>query len=252
MNDGPRRCLVTGAASGIGRATAELLVAAGARVALGDIDEAAGVEVVESLRKDGLTPTFHRVDVSRDSSMEAFIDSAVGSLGGLDAIVNVAGIQRAGLVEHCSESDWDEQMAVNAKSCFLSAKYGVKHLRASGGGVIVMTSSLGALKGASGMAAYCASKGAIAALTRTLAVELAPDSIRVNCIAPGYTDTPFNNPLIAQMGGVEELEAFVGGSVPLGRQSSPAEIARHIEFLVGDGSSYMTGQTLVVDGGLSS
>jgi len=141
-------------------------------------------------------------------------------------------------------------MSVNPKSCFLGAKYGVPYLRERGGGSIVNMSSIAGLKGGPGMTAYSASKGAVVAFTKALAAELAPDNIRVNCVCPGWIDTPFNQPAIEFMGGREEQEEMVQQTVPLQRQGIPEEIAPGILYLASDASSYMTGKELVIDGGL--
>jgi dihydroanticapsin dehydrogenase len=141
-------------------------------------------------------------------------------------------------------------MSVNAKSCFLMAKYGIPHLTARGGGAIVNNASLAAVKAAPGLGAYSASKGAIVAFSKALAAEVASAGIRVNAICPGWTDTAFNGPSIAHMGGEAGLEKFVRATVPLGRLGAPEEIAAAMVFLASDDASYMTGQVLIVDGGI--
>jgi dihydroanticapsin dehydrogenase len=141
-------------------------------------------------------------------------------------------------------------MEVNPRSCFLGAKYGLPFLVQRGGGVIVNVASLAGLKGGPGMTAYSASKGAIIAFTKALAAELAPANIRVNAMCPGWIDTPFNQPAIDFMGGREVQDRVVEQIVPLGRQGVPEEIATGMLFLASDASSYMTGQALVIDGGV--
>jgi dihydroanticapsin dehydrogenase len=247
---GERRAVVTGAASGIGRATALALARAGARVVIGDLNETEGEATAGAVRDRGGDATFAAVDVSDAERMRAFLETAAGTLGGLDVIVNNAGLQRSGRVTDLAESDWDALMAVNPRSCFLGAKYGVPHLRASGGGAIVNMASLAGLKGGPGQTAYAASKGAIIAFSKALAAELGPDGIRVNAICPGWVDTPFNEPPIDFMGGVERQAEMVRATVPLGRQGNVDEIADAIVFLASDAASYMTGHALVVDGGV--
>jgi NAD(P)-dependent dehydrogenase (short-subunit alcohol dehydrogenase family) len=241
--------VITGAATGIGKATAKHFVRDGARVVIGDINEEAARATVAELGGDDKA-RFVRADVSRASDMEALMETAAEVLGGLDVIVNNAGIQRSGAVTEFPESEWDALMAVNPKSCFLAARYGVPHLRRRGGGAIVNTASIAGLKGGPGMTAYSASKGAIVAFSKALAAELAPDGIRVNSICPGWIDTPFNQPAIDFMGGRERQEKIVRASVPLGVQGTPDQIAPGIAFLASDAASYITGQALVVDGGL--
>src|SRR5215211_7954595 len=212
-----RQAVITGAATGIGRATAQLFVEQGARVVIADVNETDARRAVEALGGDG-TAWFVRTDVSRAAEMEALMNQAADAMGGVDIIVNNAGVQRSGAVTEFEESEWDALMRVNPKSCFLGAKYGVPHLRRRGGGSIVNTASIAGLKGGPGMTAYSASKGAIVAFTKALAAELAPDGIRVNSICPGWIDTPFNQPAIDFMGGREKQEAMVRNSVPLGVQ----------------------------------
>lgn len=241
--------VITGAATGIGRATARLFVERGARVVIADINETDGHRIVDELGAD-TAAWFVRADVSRAAEMEGLIKYAADAMGGIDIIVNNAGVQRSGAVTEFEESDWDDLMRVNPKSCFLGAKYGVPHLRRRGGGSIINTASIAGLKGGPGMTAYSASKGAIVAFTKALAAELAPDGIRVNSVCPGWIDTPFNQPAIDFMGGREKQEALVHASVPLGVQGTPEQVAPGVGYLASDLSSYVTGQTLVIDGGL--
>jgi NAD(P)-dependent dehydrogenase (short-subunit alcohol dehydrogenase family) len=241
--------VITGAATGIGKATAQLFIREGARVVIGDVNEDAARRTVEELGGDGRA-RFIRTDVSKAPDMKELMDTAAEAMGGLDIIVNNAGLQRSGAVTEFPEPEWDALMAVNAKSCFLAARYGVPHLRRRGGGAIVNTASIAGLKGGPGMTAYSASKGAIVAFSKALAAELAPDRIRVNSICPGWIDTPFNQPAIDFMGGRERQEEIVRASVPLGAQGTPEQVAPGIAFLASDAASYITGQALVVDGGL--
>jgi NAD(P)-dependent dehydrogenase (short-subunit alcohol dehydrogenase family) len=237
-----KRVIVTGGASGIGRATVRRLQKDGALVVLADIKDPA----------EDLDVPFIRTDVSKDASVADMVTQAVGALGGLDAVVNIAGLQRSSPITEVDEEEWDSQIAVNAKSIYLTSKYAVPHLRESGGGAIVTTASMAAVKGISGLTAYSASKGAVAAFTRALAVELAGDNIRCNTICPGWTDTPFNDPVIAFQGGVESHLEYIKRIVPLKREAQPDEIAGFIAFLVSDDASYMTGQNVVIDGGGSA
>jgi NAD(P)-dependent dehydrogenase (short-subunit alcohol dehydrogenase family) len=244
-----RQAVITGAATGIGRATAQLFVERGARVVIADVNETDARQAVQALGGDG-TAWFVRTDVSSAPEMEALMNQAAQTMGGIDVIVNNAGVQRSGAVTEFEESEWDALMRVNPKSCFLGAKYGVPHLRRRGGGSIINIASIAGLKGGPGMTAYSASKGAIVAFTKALAAELGSDGIRVNSVCPGWIDTPFNQPAIDFMGGREKQEAMVRDSVPLGVQGTPAQVAPGIAYLASDLSSYVTGQTLVIDGGL--
>jgi dihydroanticapsin dehydrogenase len=257
MNFGPssvvlegKRALITGAAGGIGRASAVLLAGAGARVALTDIDSEHLRKTAAMIIAGGGEAEARKADVSRPDEIAAMTDWAADILGGLDIIVSNAGIQRIGLVEDFSLEDWDELMAVNARSCFLGIRYGIRHLRASGGGAIVNVASLDGLKGGRGNVAYSASKAAVIGLTRAAATELAPAGIRVNCVCPGWIDNDFNEPAIRFLGGKEQQKAIVESSVPLRRQGTNQEVAHAVVYLASDASSYVTGQALVIDGGV--
>lgn len=244
-----KRVVVTGAAANIGKATAELFFREGGRIVIADLSDG-GQETADELSASGGEASFVRTDVSREEDMERLFDQAAQTLGGIDVIVNNAGLQRSGAVTEFDVADWDALMAVNPRSCFLAAKHGVPHLRRAGGGVIVNTASLAALKGGPGMTGYSASKGAIVGFTKALAMELANDNIRVNAMCPGWVDTPFNQPAIEFMGGPQEQQEAIRQIVPLGRQAVSEEIATGMLFLASDMSSYMTGQALVIDGGV--
>lgn len=242
-----RIAIVTGAASGIGRAIAETFVRAGARVVYADRDKAAGEAAAAATGSEAVA-----VDVSDSEAVAALCARTAEADGGFDIVVNVAGVQRAGLVTDLSLQDWNEQMAVNVGSCFLLAKHGVPYMRGRDGASIVNVASVAGIKGTAGVCGYSASKGAIIAFTRSLAHELGPEAIRVNSLSPGWVDTPFNDPVTGQLGGRGALEALVSTTVPLRRQGLPRELAEAALFLVDGASSYLHGHNLVVDGGLSS
>jgi dihydroanticapsin dehydrogenase len=242
--------VITGAATGIGRATALLFAQEGANVVIGDINEAGGRQTAADIEAAGGRASFGRCDVTEAAGVEALMRAAAETMGGIDIIVNNAGAQRSGRVTEFAEEEWDLLMQVNPRSCFLGVKYGVPYLRKRGGGVIVNVASLAGLKGGPGMTAYSASKGAIVAFTKALAAELAPDGIRVNAMCPGWIDTPFNQPAIDFIGGRAAQDQVVQQIVPMARQGTPEEIASGMLFLASDASSYMTGQALVIDGGV--
>jgi len=245
-----KRAIITGAATGIGAVTARMFAQEGAGVVVADINEDAGERTVAEIRDGGGTAHFVRTDVTRESDVEALIKNGAEALGGLDVLFNNAGAQRSGPITEFDQQQWDLLMAVNPRSCFFGVKHAVPVLRQAGGGSIINMASLAAVKGGAGLTAYSASKGAIVAFTKALASELAPDNIRVNAVCPGWIDTPFNQPAIDFMGGREEQDRIVEQIVPLGRQGTPEEIAPIVVYLASDGSSYMTGQALVVDGGV--
>jgi dihydroanticapsin dehydrogenase len=239
-----KRALITGAATGIGRSLAELFADEGARLVLADVNDEEGRYVAR-----GVGAKFVHTDVSRAADIEAMITSAADELGGIDVLVNNAGIVRCGAIETFSESDWYMILDVNAKSVFLATRYALPHFARAEGGSVVNTASIAALRPGSGVAAYAASKGAVVSLTRALARELAPKRIRVNCVCPGWIDTSFNESLIDYLGGDESLSSVVA-RIPLGLMGMPREAAAAILFLASDASSFVTGQMIVVDGGL--
>jgi NAD(P)-dependent dehydrogenase (short-subunit alcohol dehydrogenase family) len=241
-----RVAVITGAASGIGRAIADALVEQGAAVVYADLDGAAAAQAAG----DGATGA--QVDVSDGTSVASLFDRLRERHGGVDIVVNVAGVQRAGAVVDLDESDWDLQMSVNAKGCFLMAKHAIPLMEGRAGATIVNIASIAGVRGYPGVTGYSASKGAIIAFGRGLAREVAPLGIRVMTLSPGWVDTPFNDPVTAEMGGRPELESSIAATVPMGRQSTPPEIAKAALFLVSDAASYMTGSNLLVDGGLDS
>lgn len=242
-----KRIVITGAIGNIGKAAVRSFVAEGAQVVIGDIDEATGQAAAQEL---GAAVSFIRVDVTSEKSVAALIDQAAATLGGLDALVQNAGVQYSAPVTAFEQAHWDKLFAVNARAQFFGAKYAVPHLRKAGKGAIVNTSSLAGKRGGPGLTAYSASKGAVISFTTALALELAPDNIRVNAICPGWVDTAFNKPAIDFMGGDAAQRAAIAALVPLGRQATVEEIAPLFVYLVSDESSYMTAQAVTIDGGV--
>lgn len=244
-----RRAIVTGAASGIGRATATLLAAEGAAVVVADLDEGAGEAVAAGIRAAGGRATFVRCDVTSADDCRRAVDACVAAFGGLDVLVNNAGIIRRASVVDTTEAEWDAVMAVNVKSVFLMSKFAIPVMASAGGGAIVNTASGWGMIGGTKAAAYCASKAAVVNLTRAMAIDHGPAGIRVNCVCPGDTDTAMLRSEADQLG--EEVGVFLAGAAdrPLGRVGTPEDVARAILWLASDAAGFVTGSALVVDGG---
>ena len=242
-----KRIIITGAVNNIGREAAQQFITEGARVVVADIDAAAGRRTADEL---GSGAHFIKADVTKEEEVRDLVERGVAWLAGLDVLVQNAGIQHSGFVTDFDGAKWDALFAVNARAHFFGAKYAIPHLRKSGKGSIVNTSSLAGKRGGPGMTAYSASKGAVIAFSTALAMELAKDNVRVNTVCPGWVDTPFNQPAIDLMGGRASQEAAVKSIVPLGRQAVPSEIAPLFVYLASDESSYMTAQAITVDGGV--
>lgn len=243
-----RVAVVTGAASGIGRATTELLAAEGARVLAVDIDPA-GEAVARAIDATGSQAVFVQADVARDSECEAVVAAALQVHGGIDVLVNCAGVVRRATVLETSETDWDHVMDVNVKAVYLLARRTIPVMIERGGGVIVNIASGWGLAAGPRAAAYCASKGAVVQLTKAMAIDHAVHGIRVNCVCPGDVDTP----MLAQEASELDVdpEAFYSDAAdrPMGRVGRSTEIAQTVLFLVGEGSRYVSGASLVIDGG---
>jgi NAD(P)-dependent dehydrogenase (short-subunit alcohol dehydrogenase family) len=243
--------LITGAAGGIGRVAAELFASEGAAVVVVDVVEADGAAAVDAIEAAGGQAAFVRADVSDASDAEGMVRFAVDTFGGLHVLYNNAGIlppDDAGTLD-TPEDTWDRVMTVNLKGVWLGCKHGIPALLDSGGGAIVNVSSLVALMGSAvPQIAYTASKGGVLAMTRELAVEYARRGIRANVLCPGPIDTP----LMAELMSDPQWAARRLVHIPMGRPGQAEEIARAALFLASDDSSFMTGATLVVDGGITA
>ena len=244
-----RRAIVTGAASGIGRATALLLAAEGAAVVVADLDATGADSVAEELRRGGGRGVALACDVTSGADCRRLVESAVEQLGGLDILVNSAGIIRRASVVDTTEEEWSRVMAVNVNSVFLTGKHAIPVMAGGGGGVIINIGSGWGLKGGPDAASYCASKGAVVNLTRAMAIDHGPAGIRVNCVCPGDTDTPLLRSEARQLG-ADEAEFLAEAAVrPLARLGTPDDIARAVLYLASDAAAWVTGAVLVVDGG---
>jgi NAD(P)-dependent dehydrogenase (short-subunit alcohol dehydrogenase family) len=241
-----RSVLITGAASGIGRAAAKRFAAEGARLTLGDRDEQRLDVVARELRDAGADPAAILCDVADADDLWRLIDAA----GELDVVFGNAGMLRTAPLGELTLADFELHLRVNLTANLLLTQMSVDALRRAGGGAIVFTASLGGLRGSAGSAAYNASKGGLVNLTRSLAVELAPDGIRVNCLCPGWIDTPFNDPFWSHAG--PDARASIADAIPMGRQGSPDDVAPAAVFLSSEDAAYITGQTLIIDGGVQA
>lgn len=246
-----KAAFITGAGSGLGAAMARAFVAEGAMVAVTDIDAAAGAGVATAL---GDQACFLAHDVTRPDSWEESLAAAVRAFGGLQILVNNAGIDIYGNVESTSLEQWRRVQAVNLEGPFLGCKYGISHLAASGGGSIINISSVAGLIGARNSAAYCASKGGLRLLTKSVALHCAhrKNGIRCNSIHPVYTDTPMFDQIVAGAPDPGRAREALAQMIPLGRLGQPAELAAMAVFLAGDESRFVTGAEFVFDGGYTA
>jgi NAD(P)-dependent dehydrogenase (short-subunit alcohol dehydrogenase family) len=240
--------VITGAASGIGKATAERFAAEGATLALLDINAKAVGEASQNIQPSALTV---QVDVSDRTSVERACKEVVDKYPVVDVVVNAAGVELPGDIFDTTPETWDKTIGINVTGSFLVAQAFARVMKAQGHGSIVNIGSTASALGIANLLAYCVSKGAVAQLTRGMAVEAARFGIRVNCVHPGYTNTPMGNAGAAQLGiPVEEFQARAARKYPMGRIAESHEVAAAILFLASDDASFITGAHLAVDGGL--
>ena len=242
--------IVTGAASGIGRASAMLFAAEGAKVAIADLDARRGEETVATIAAHGHEAVFARADVASEAEAARMVEETVARWSRIDILFNNAGVVLVKPLEEMTEAEWDRVMSVNVKAAFLAIKHVVPHMRRSGGGAILNTGSIASLMGQLHTPAYVASKGAIALLTKSLALDYGRDRIRVNCICPGITDTPMLREHLGHGAAGEGRIRARLSRVPTGEILKPEDIARAALYLVSDDSAGVTGVLHVVDGGM--
>lgn len=243
--------LITGAASGIGRATAALFGQEGAKVMCADIDGEGAERTARQIADSGSEAASTRADVSVAADVEGMVRATVERWGRLDVLVNNAGIYFILPLTQVPEEEWDRLMSINLKGVYLGCKYAIPQMVSQGKGVIVNTASIAGLRGAANWTTYCASKGGVVQLTKALAVELARLNVRVNCVCPGIIDTGMFDQAVSMTGADKaELAASIGEAHPMGRIGRPEEVAAAILFLASEEASFITGVPLSVDGGL--
>ena len=240
--------IITGAASGIGRATAILFAKEGGKVVVADKNEVGGNETVDLIRSDGGQAIFNYVNVTSATDIQGMVKTTINTYGKLNILVNNAGIAIRLPVVDLSEEDWDRNIDVNLKSIYLSSKYAIPRMIENGGGSIVNIASIYGIVGGRVRAAYAASKGGVVNLTRSMALDYALHKIRVNCVCPGFVNTPLLKNILKDK---EEYQALADLH-PMGRLGDMLEIALGVLYLASDESSFVTGIALPIDGGYTA
>lgn len=244
-----RRAIVTGAGAGIGRAIALRMAHEGARVVVADVDEESAKKVATEL--EGVS-VVHQTNVTKAEEVETLVRRVVEEWGGLDVMVNNAGVGVAATTPETTEEDWDRVLDVCLKGTFFGMKYAIPPIRDSGGGSIINISSIAALVGIKDRAAYSAAKGGILALTRAAAIDHIEEGVRINCIAPGTVDTPWISRITSGYDDPEEARETMKARQPHGRFVSPEEIAAMAAYLASEEADSVVGAAMVVDGGVTA
>src|SRR5882757_6275285 len=240
---------VTGAASGMGEGIAQLFTREGAAVALVEVQSGKGAAVAEQIRAEGGRAIFIECDVAKEAAVRASIESAEKEFGGLQIIVNCAGIVQIKLLHELDEADWDRLMDINVKSIFLSIKHGIARLKKNPRSYVVNIGSVGSFISQSSTPAYITSKGAVMMLSKSIALDYAADGVRCNCVCPGITDTPMLREHLNKTSDPDATLAARVRRVPMGVSLAPADVAKAALYLSCEDSAGVTGTSLVVDGG---
>jgi len=251
MNLKGKTAIVTGAGSGIGKATAGVFAREGANVVVVDWNRESGEQTAAAIRAEGYETIYCHADISNVQDVEGMVNTAVGRYGQLHVIFNNAAIQILAKLVDTTEDVWDRIQSVNLKGVFLGCKYAIPAIIRSGGGSVINMASVLGFVGDPDLAAYCAAKGGVIALTKAAALTYGPDKVRVNCICPGDVDTPLVQDYFNKDPNPDRLRQEVSSKYALRRIASPEEISRAAVFLASDASSFITGNMLVVDGGLT-
>ncbi len=247
-----RVAIITGAGSGIGQAMSLLFAREGARLLIADINEDAAKETASRVIAAGGTCEALRVDVSQPEQVRHMIEQAQSIYSRLDILCNNAGIGSITDVVECEPNEWDHVMTINVKSVYLGCKYAIPTMVAQGSGVIINTASIAGMVGLVKRAVYSASKGAVIALTRQVAIEYVEQGIRVNCLCPGTVDSPWVGRLLNQADDPTAERASLVARQPMGRLGTPEEVAAAALYLASDDAAFITGTGLVIDGGLTA
>ena len=240
--------IVTGAGSGIGETTALTFAKEGAKVTVADVVDSAGNDTVEQVRAAGGDAIYVRTDVTSADAVQSMVHTTIDSYGRLDVLFNNAGIAMRLAVADLPEEDWDRCININLKGAYLGSKYAIPAMITNGGGSIINTASIYGIVGGPNRAAYVASKGGIVNLTRGMALDYADSNIRVNCICPGYTDTPIIQNIVETPAKYKSLV----DQHPMGRLAKPSDIAYGALYLASDESAFVTGIALPIDGGYTA
>lgn len=243
--------LITGAASGMGRATAILFAKEGSRVVAADVDEAGGRQTVDLVHQAGGDAIFVQANVALEAEVQNMVAKTIEKYGRLDVLFNNAGVEQGVELTEMTEQEWDRVVDIDLKGVFLGCKYGIREMLKSGGGSVINTASISGITAQNLLPAYNAAKAGVINLTHNIALEYGPRNIRANAICPGAIDTPMFRRAFDAKPDMAPMRRYFRGIIPMGRFGQPEDIAKVALFLASDDSAYVTGHALVVDGGLT-